>query len=295
MCNDICKIFAPSGREDALREYIVSAINSRFDKVEVDSFGNVIAATGTPELYIECGLDGCGIMLTSLEDGKAHFAGVGGINAEYLIGKKIIFDDLSVGIVRFDGKDKSKSQISDLYLECSTKSRKIGDFGVVKSGYCETDEAMFANGLSNKAGVMAVVAAISGCDKIKDVGVLFSAQKRLGARGIRTFFGNGQFEKVLTVEGVSAEKVKEASIVVADKNGVCGKELKEQLLKIFDKVAVCDENLCMGDIIIASKGAQCGALAIPVSNKDDNFEKILKKDFNCAADVLKKVLADGEA
>lgn len=290
MCNDICKIFAPSGREGDLREYIVSAVKNRFDKVEVDTFGNIVAVSGNPQLWIECGLDGCGIMLTSIEDGKAHFAGVGGINAEYLIGKKILFDDNSVGIVRFDGKDKSKSQISDLYLECSTQKRKIGDFGVVKSGYCETDDAMFANGLSNKAGVMAVMTAVSGCNKIGDIGILFSAQKRLGARGIRTFFGNGEYEKVLTVEGVSAQKIKETSIVVADKNGVCGRELKEELLKVYDKAAVCDENLCMGDIITASKGAQCGALALPVSNKDDNFEKILKKDFDCAVEILRKVM-----
>ena len=290
MCNDICKIFAPSGREGDLREYIVSDIKNRFDKVEVDTFGNIVAVSGNPMLWIECGLDGCGIMLTSIEDGKAHFAGVGGINAEYLIGKKILFDDNSIGIVRFDGTDKSKSQISDLYLECGTKNRKIGDFGVVKSGYCETDDAVFANGLSNKAGVMAVMTAISVCDKIGDIGILFSAQKRLGARGIRAFFGNGGYEKVLTVEGVSAQKVKETSIVVADKNGVCGRELKEELLKVCDKAAVCDENLCMGDIITASKGAQCGALAIPVSNKDDNFEKILKKDFDCAVEILRKVM-----
>ncbi len=290
MCNDICKIVAPSGREENLREYVASAIKNRFDKVEVDTFGNLVAVSGSPKLYIECGLDGCGIMISSIQEGSARFCGVGGINAEYLIGKKIIFDDQNIGIVRFDGKDKTKSQISDLYLECSTKNRKIGDFGVVKSGYCETDDAIFANGLSNKAGVMTVVSAILGCDEIKDVGILFSSQKRLGARGIRAFFGNGQIEKVLTVEGVSAEKVKEASIVVADKNGVCGRELKEELLNVCDKVAVCDENLCMGDIITAGKGTQCGALAIPVSNKDDNFEKILKKDFHCAVEILRKVM-----
>ena len=83
--------------------------------------------------------------------------------------------------------------------------------------------------------------------------------------------------------------------MVADKNGVCSKEFKEELLKIFDKASVCDENLLMGDIIIATKGAQCGALAIPVSNKDDNFEKILKKDFDSAVEVLKKVITGREA
>ncbi len=295
MSGEICKIVAPSGREDVLREYIVSAIKNRFDKVEVDTFGNLIAVSGTPKLYIECGLDGCGIMLSAIEDGRARFCGVGGINAEYLIGKKIIFDDESIGIVRFDGKDKAKSQISDLYLECSTKNHKIGDFGVVKSGYCETDDAVFANGLSNKAGVLTVVTAICGCDQIKNVGILFSAQKRLGARGIRAFFGNGDFENVLTVEGVSAEKLKETSFVVADKNGVCGKEFKDELLKVFDKTAVVDDNICMADIITFGKGTACMGLGIPVSNKDDNFEKIQKKDFDSAVEVLKKLMAGMEA
>ncbi len=290
MINEIYNIFSPSGSEEKMREYISEKISGIFDKVESDSFGNLVAKSGNSKLCIECSMDSCGIMIVHIEKGKACFAGVGGINAEYLIGKKILFGDGSVGIVRYDGKAPSESKISDLYLECDSDDLKIGDFGVVKSGYCETKDKMFANGLGNKIGLAVVLEVLKKFKKIDNLCVLFSSQKRLGARGIQAFFGANEFDKVITVDGVSDKSVKESSWVVADQNGVCGGKFKEELKKISDKTAVTTENLCMGNIGAAGKGAKCVALGIPVSHKDKNFEGVKRADFFNGADILKAAI-----
>ncbi|MBR5155807.1 MAG: hypothetical protein IKW62_04955 [Clostridia bacterium] len=290
MISEIYSVFSPSGREEKMREYIADKISGIFDKVESDNFGNLVARSGNGDFCIECSMDSCGIMIVHIEDGKAYFAGVGGINAEYLIGKKILFCDNSIGIVRYDGKTPNEAKVSDLYLECDSSNLKIGDFGVVKSGYCETGDKMFANGLGSKIGLAAVLETLTKFEKIDNLCVLFSSQKRLGARGIQAFLGANEFDKIITVEGVADKSIKACALVVADRNGVCNTDFKDELEKVIDNIAVTDDDLCMGNITASGKGAKCAALGIPVSHKDKNFECVKKTDFFSGADYLKEVI-----
>ncbi len=292
MISEVYNVFSPSGSEGMMSDYIAKRISGLFEDVKTDKFGNLIARSGNGKFCIECSMDSCGIMIVSLSEGKAHFAGVGGINAEYLIGKKILFPDGGIGIVRYDGKTPGESKISDLYLECDTDKLNIGDFGVVKSGYFETKDKIFANGLGNKIGLSAVLEALSEFDRIENLCVLFSAQKRLGARGVQAFFGDNEFDKVITVDSASSEIVKEGAIVVADQGGTCDLRFKEELKKYTDGFAVTSENLCMSNISATGKGAACAALAVPVYNKNKNFETVKRTDFDKCVNLLKLVIKD---
>ncbi len=292
MISEVCNVFSPSGSEGRMREYIIDKISGKFDEIRADSFGNLIAKSGEGKLCIECSMDSCGIMIVSTDEKSAHFAGVGGINAEYLIGKKIIFADGSIGIVRYDGKTPNEAKISDLYLECDTDKLSVGDFGVVKSGYCETSDKMFANGLGNRVGISAVLEALCELKKTDNLCVLFSAQKRLGARGIQAFFAGEELDRVITVDAADAKKVKECSIVLADQSGVCSPDFREDLKKYTQSFAVTDENMCMANISAAGKGAACAALAVPLQNKNNNFEAVKKEDFSKCVDLLKAIITD---
>ncbi len=290
MIKEVYDIFAPSGTEGRMRDFVADRISGLFDEIKCDSFGNLIAKSGRGRFCIECSMDSCGIMIVAAEDGKARFAGVGGINAEYLIGKKILFADGSIGIVRYDGKTPADSKISDLYMECDTEKLNIGDFGVVKSGYCETKDKIFANGLGNRIGLSAVLEALDGLEKTENLCILFSSQKRLGARGIQAFFADNEFDRVLTVDAASAEKVKECAVVVADQSGVCGAEFKEEIKTHTQSFAVTDENLCMANISATGKGSACAALAVPLYNKNKNFESVKRVDFDKCVEILKSVM-----
>ena len=292
MINEVYNVFSPSGSEGKMREYITERISGKFDEIKADKFGNLIARSGDCDFCIECGMDSSGIMIVSTDEKTAHFAGVGGINAEYLIGKKILFTDDKIGIVRYDGKISGESKFPELYLECDTKDRKVGDFGVVKSGYCETEDKIFANGLSNKIGLAAVLEALDKFDRIDDLCVLFSSQKRLDARGIQAFFGNEGFDRVVTVDGVLSENIKNCTFVVADSSGVCDEEFREELKNYIDCFAVTGEKLCISNISASGKGSSCTALGIPIYNKNKNFETVKKDDFNKAVELLKSVIKD---
>ncbi len=292
MIKDICNVFSPSGSEGKMREYIMERISGKFDEVKADNFGNLIAKSGDGGFCIECSMDSCGIMIVSTEGETAHFSGVGGLNPEYLIGKKILFADGGIGIVRYDGKVASESKFHELYLECDTDKLNTGDFGVVKSGYCETSEKMFANGLGNKIGLAAVLETLNSFEKLENICVLFSSQKRLGARGIQAFFGDNEFDRVITVDGVSAENVRTCAMIAADRSGVCDADFKEDLKRYTYSFAVTSENLCMANISAVGKGAKCSALAVPVYNKSKNFEAVKKEDFKKCVDILSSIIKD---
>ncbi len=302
MINDVCNVSAPSGNEEQMREYIKEQLSGRFEEIKVDDFGNLVCRSGNGGLCIECGMDSCGIMIVSVEKDKAHLAGVGGINAEYLIDKKVVFKNGSFGIVRYDGKVAAESKISDLYLECESDKVDIGDFGVVQTDYCENYEKVFANGLGNRIGLAAVMTAAKKADKVKDLTIIFSAQKRLGARGIQAFFGANKFDTVITVDGAECKDgIKSGDgcfLVVVDKAGVCKQALVERIKnaatekEIRVTPAVSDQDFCMAHITTLGSGAAGGAIAIPVIHKNRSLEGVSKSDFDETTKLLEILMKE---
>lgn len=296
MIKSICNIFSPSGDESEMRNFIKSQVADIFDEIKSDNIGNLICRSGNGGLCIECSMDSCGIMIVSVKDGKAYFAGVAGINAEYLIGKKIVFKNGEFGIVRYDGKSAAESKISDLYISVDTADIKIGDFGVVEPSFCETDKKIYAHGLGNRIGLITVLSALKKAGRPQNLCVVFSAQKRLGARGIQAFFGVNEFDKVMVCDGVSCNSgIKPdcgCSLVVADKAGVCKASFKNELEMIAKDngikavTSVTDDDLCMGHFVTSGKGLACAAVAVPVEYKDKSFESIFKSDLDEAVKLL---------
>jgi putative aminopeptidase FrvX len=161
---------------------------------------------------------------------------------------------------------------------------------------------MFANGLGNRIGLAVVLETLKSIPKPENLCVVFSAQKRLGARGIQAFFGENSFDRVITVDAVPCGNgIKSGdgcALVVMDKAGVTDTgfrtELETVALKneLKAKVAVTETDLCMGYIITSGTGAACAAVGVPVRHKDKNFECVEKVDFDEAVKFLSAVIAD---
>ena len=295
MFKELTSIFAPSGNETLIGEFIVKQLSGTFDEIKTDDIGNVICTLGSGGLCIECGMDDPGVMITDVDGQKARFAGVGGINAEYLIDKKIIFKDATFGIVRYDGESSSGTKISDLYLEGDFDSLKIGDFGTIDTAFCENNTHIFGNGIGNKVGVYAVIAAVKQARSLNNLTILFSAQKRIGAKGIQAFFAANSFERVVTIDGAACSgniKCGEGPFfVIVDNTGVCRENVKD----IFSgnkevKISVTDQDMCIGKISTLGSGTACGAVAIPVEHKDRSFESVQKSDIEDSIMLIRSLI-----
>lgn len=304
MLKDLCNVFAPSGDELEMREYIMDSFKELFNSIETDNIGNLICRKSGKEssLCIECGLDSCGVMVISKESDKVFFSGVGGVGAAYLAGKKVIFKNGEIGVVRFDGKNIDEAKVTDLYIEMDTKNIGIGDFGVVTGDFFENSMKLFANDISTKIAISAVLQAVSKVNTDRELTVVFSAQRRFAAKGIKAFFGSNDFDKVVTVDGVVCENGIKAdggcAVIAVDSRGVSDKELcdRVEILAAKNEVkiqtAVTNENLCLEAIVTSGKGTNAVALGIPVSHKGKPFECVLKSDFDATVKLLGTIIEE---
>ena len=192
MIEKIANAFSPSGHEDEVRQLLVESLNDKFDKIYVDSLGNVIAKKGvSPKLLIECGMDSPGLMVVDNSDGKVWFSAFGGLKAKDLIGQNVIFKNGIFGEVKYDGEISDDAKISDLYIALDTAEISVGNFGILKSEFSEDDDYYLGYGLKSKAGLLTVYQAMLDLDE--DFAVLFSAQKRIGGKGIKAFLSANNF------------------------------------------------------------------------------------------------------
>ena len=292
----------PSGSEGQMRSFIKSNIDEKIYKYNEDNIGNLeIHKEGNKRcLCIECGMDSCGVMVISKTPGKVYFSGVGGVSAAYLAGKKIVFENGSMGIVRYDGKNANDAKVTDLYIEMDEACVDTGDFGVIAADFFENKNTFFANEISTKIAVAVVLEALKDAETDKEITVAFTAQRRFGAKGILTYLGNKEFDKVITIDGISCENGIKCgggcAVVAADCRGVsdkCFRNEVEQLARtsgIEIQTAVTAENLCIEAVSVTGKGS-CGVgLGIPVSHKGKSYESVLKKDFDGAVKLLKSVI-----
>ncbi len=300
MINKLFENLSPSGAEDKTREFLINTLEKKFDTVTVDNIGNLIfhKSGSGKKLCIECGMDSRGIMIVSSENGKAHFAAVGQLDASYLADKKIQMTKGGWGIVRYEGADLSAAKTSDLYLEMDTEGLEIGDFGIVCPQLCDNDSSFYANGLSDVLGAAAVVSALTGAEINCDLTVIFSAQKALGGRGLRAFFGESSFDIVLTVNCCKGKEDNGCAIAAKDKGAVADPMLRKELEEmaransIKAQTIVSDENLFIGGIAHSGSGNACGCLCIPTSHKGKTLEGASKKDFEAIVELIIKIVGD---
>ncbi len=295
MIEKITNAFSPSGREDEVRQILIESLKDKFDKIYVDSLGNVIAKKGvSPKLLIECGMDSPGIMVVDNSDGKAWFSAFGGLKPKAWIGKKIIFENGFCGEVKYDGEKSDDAKISDLYIELEIAEISVGDFGILKTEFSEGDDYYFGYGLKSKAGLLAVYQAVLDLDE--DFAVLFSAQKRIGGKGIKAFLSANNFECAISVDGFCDKEADGTVVIAKDSTAVASVDFRKALenvavlQKLDVKTSVLDENFFGSSFLTSGKGTEWTAIGIPAKLGEDGKDKILKKDLENAVKLLKSAV-----
>lgn len=302
MLNELFNTFSPSGFEYDMHDFLKEKLLPLKYDIRIDNLGTLIAHKDGDgqKICIECGMDTSGIMVTATKDNVAYFSTVGNVSVAFLENKPIRFKNGAYGIVRYNGSDIGGAKISDLFVDIDTGSVSVGDFGAVDSFLRVSDNRIFSNDLSHKIPVKAVLDIAKELNTNKDITLAFTAQKNLGARGINAFFGVNSFDKVITVNSVSANKnIKSGSgcvLIAKDKKYIT----EQSLLKASEKtaiengisfaVSVCDENLYIENISTSGNGAHCLCIAIPVEYKSKGFECVSQRDICSASDLIRLII-----
>lgn len=196
-----------SGREDAVREYIVGQARACADDVRVDALGNVIAIKrGTAQMrknIMVCAhMDEVGFMITGIDDdGLLRFAPVGGIDPRILpsmrvrIGKQGIPGVIgSVAVHLLTAADRAKPlPLKDMYFDIGVSTRaqaqalvQLGDWAVFDSKPVEMgDNLLKAKALDDRVGCALLLDALQERYEATLTAV-FSVQEEVGCRGAQT-------------------------------------------------------------------------------------------------------------
>lgn len=293
MIKILTETFSPPGIEDNIRAFLLERFNQKFDEILTDNIGNLIAKSNDAEnLCIECGMDSAGIMVVSKCEDKLFFSAVGNLDYKELTDKQIIFANGECGIVQcVECSDMEKIKISDLYIKMNTESIKIGDFGVVCADLQENDESYSAYGLKEKIGLVAVCQTISELENHPNITILFSAQKRLGGRGIKAFLGNKNFDKVILIDGYEEKSDDGCVIVAKDNKAVANIQLRKTLEEmLLTKAVISEENFLMENVFISGNTPKCVALGIPVKCEKGKPDIVKKEHLRTMVDLIKKLV-----
>ena len=200
---ELCSLFGASGREDAVRDYILSQIPSGVETT-VDALGNVIIfrkgrRRANHRVMLCAHMDEVGLMITHItDDGFLKFDTVGGISIPALCGKAVrVGDKLLPGVIGVKpvhllhcDEEKQYPKGESMYIDVGAADKEeaaavvsVGDYA-----YFDSDVVSFGDGylkgraLDDRCGC-AIMLEMLHSDLEYDLYFAFTVQEETGIGG----------------------------------------------------------------------------------------------------------------
>jgi endoglucanase len=241
LVKELCSLPGISGREDKVREYIISKIDG-FCEYSTDNLGNLIAfkkgkMPAKNKVLIDSHMDEVGFIVTGItSEGLLKFANVGGIDTGVFLGRNVTVGEKGipgvVGLVPVHLVDKDKEDCippkDELYIDIGAKDRdealehvSPGDEVCFESDFREFGSGFICSkAIDNRAGCAIMIDLIRS-ELDYDCCFSFSVQEEIGTRGAQASAFSINPDYAIITETTTA----------ADLSGVEGEE----------RVCVCGE------------------------------------------------------
>lgn len=201
MLKDLCLLNGTSGREEAVRNYIIEKIKDKCE-YSVDALGSVIAfkkGKKVPDnkVLVAAHTDEVGFIITDItDDGYLRFAPVGGIDAAVVLGRRVDINGIK-GVVGAkavhllsDDEKKNEPAFDKLAIDIGAadkaeaeKAVSLGDCAYFASDYCEFGDGFIkSKALDDRIGCMLMIELINS-DLEYDTYFCFNVQEEVGLRG----------------------------------------------------------------------------------------------------------------
>ncbi|MBR6939501.1 MAG: M42 family peptidase [Clostridia bacterium] len=200
---ELCSLPGISGREKAIREYIISKIEG-YAEYSVDPLGNLIVFKkgkfpAKNKVMLDAHMDEVGLIVTGITSGGfVKFAKVGGIDTKVIIGRSVRIGDgnipgvLGIKPVHLTKKDEEADipKDDDLYIDIGAKDRDEallyvcpGDEIHFENDFCEFGDGFIrSKAIDDRAGC-AILIDIIRSETEYDCWFSFSVQEEIGLRG----------------------------------------------------------------------------------------------------------------
>ena len=288
MIKELCALPGISGRENAVREYIIDKIKD-FAEYSVDPLGNLLVfkkgkKPAKHKVMLDAHMDEVGLIVTAVtSDGFLRFAKVGGIDTRVMLGRTVTVGDKGItGVIGIKpihllekGADADIPKADDLYIDIGAKSREEAlEFVRTGDSVCFSGEAVeFGNGfikakaLDDRVGC-AILIEIIRSELEYDAWFSFSVQEEIGTRGAQTAAFTIAPDYAIVVEtttaadicGVSGEKrvclcSGGGAVSFMDRSTLYSRELYDKAFEIAER----DGITCQPKTLVAG-GNDAGAI-----------------------------------
>ena len=226
---------AVSGREEKLREFIISEIKN-FAEYETDKNGNLICfkkgkKSAVKKVMADAHMDEVGIIASFIgEDGFIKFQTVGGIDTAVMLGRRVVFENGVVGVIGMkpvhllSGDEKKTLPKTDsLYIDIGASSKEeaeqlisLGDTAVFEASPVDMGENLLARAIDDRAGI-AVLIKLLQSEAEYDFYATFTVQEEVGLRGAKTAAFTVSPDAAVILEATTAADL----YGVADDKKVC--------------------------------------------------------------------------
>lgn len=285
---ELCALSGISGRENAVRDYIIEKIKDHAE-YSVDPLGNLIVfKKGRKEaknkVMLDAHMDEVGLIVTSItSEGCLRFAKVGGIDTRVIIGRPVKVGDRAIsgviGIKPVHLVEKSAEadipKNDSLYIDIGAKNKeeaeklvRIGDAVCFDSDFAEYGDGFIkAKALDDRVGCAILIEMIRS-ELEYDAWFSFSVQEEIGTRGAQTAAYNIAPDCAIVVETTTAADISgvkdEKRVCICGKGGVVSfmdrstvysRELFDKAFEIAEKNGI----LCQPKTLVAG-GNDAGAI-----------------------------------
>ena len=304
MIKELCILPGISGRENAVRDYIIGQIKD-YAEYSIDPLGNLLVFKkgknpAKNKVMLDAHMDEVGLIVTGItSEGFLRFTKVGGIDSRVILGRTVKVGDKAVnGVIGIkpvhlvDKKDEANiPKADDLYIDIGAKSKeeameyvRLGDSVWFESAFVEFGDGFIkAKALDDRAGCAILIGMIKS-ELEYDMWFSFSVQEEIGTRGAQTAAFTIAPDYAIAVEtttaadisGVKDEKRvclcgKGGTVSFMDRSTLYSKELFDKAFEIAER-----ENIpCQPKTMVAG-GNDSGAI-----HKSRGGVKVLTVSIPC--------------
>lgn len=212
-----------SGRENAVRDYIINEVSVYADSIETDPLGNLIVfkkGKNTPKnkVMLDAHMDEVGLMITYINsDGTLEFDRVGGIDKRVMLGKPVTVGENKIqGVIGVKATHmvpaaEKLNMPSTMYIDIGADSKEeaekvvsLGDYVCFNSEFVEFGDGLIkGKALDDRAGCAILIDMIKS-ELPYDMYFNFAAGEEVGFGIAQTAFYKFQPDYAIVVETTTA-------------------------------------------------------------------------------------------
>lgn len=231
MLKTLCELNGTSGREEAVREFLIAHL-PKDASYTVDALGNLIvekrgANRAKNKVMLASHMDEVGLIITYItEDGFLRFACVGGIDSRALFGKAVKVGEQGVsGVIGGKAvhqltKDEKNTvpEAEDLLIDIGARTKaeaeslvSLGDNAYFDSEYIEFGDGFIkSKAIDDRAGNLIMLEMLQS-DLPYDMTFCFTVQEEIGTRGAAAVTDTVAPDYAIVLESTTASDLPDVS------------------------------------------------------------------------------------